>query len=312
MKELLKNLFFRFCYWGGIDALFYLLNRHAKRVVTFHNVMPEDQEHFRRTVQELSTRFRFSVDMNDVTTLTITFDDGYCNQYEIAAEVLRQEGNIPAILFGAGRALRAKEPIEALPVDLLGFWADHVPLHVLLEETGFANRRNARVCELYRRFCADTKERGWTVVWQLDRVYSFKTLFSTCDSEWLRLRLTGISEEKLQDLRNRGWVVGWHTENHFPLELLTDEDSRIELTPPAQFSGCPMSYPYGTQREVCERERIITRQMDYPCAFSNVCEPICDKYFRRRFALGGDKYRIHHELSGAKYFFKHRKLLSTF
>lgn len=28
-------------YWTGIDALFYWLNRKAKRIVTFHNVLPQ-------------------------------------------------------------------------------------------------------------------------------------------------------------------------------------------------------------------------------------------------------------------------------
>lgn len=81
-------------YWLGIDALFYWLNRHAKRTLTFHNVLPDavfrhdvsnfvsnSVSEFRTIVRELRKRWRFSVDLFDPSTLTITFDDGYLNQY---------------------------------------------------------------------------------------------------------------------------------------------------------------------------------------------------------------------------------------
>ena len=33
------------CYWTGVDAIFYWLNKKAKRIVTFHNVLPRELWH---------------------------------------------------------------------------------------------------------------------------------------------------------------------------------------------------------------------------------------------------------------------------
>ena len=102
------------CYWTGVDAIFYWLNKKAKRIVTFHNVLPKelwspggengvssDLDGFEKVVDLCAKRYRFSTDFLDPQTLTITFDDGYHNQYAYAFKSLRAKG-IPACLFVAG------------------------------------------------------------------------------------------------------------------------------------------------------------------------------------------------------------------
>lgn len=92
------------CYYLGIDALFYWLNRKTKRIVMFHNVLKDDlwrsgvangvsssASVFTKTIEECSKRFGFSLDLEDPKTLTITFDDGYANQYTTAYPILRQK-----------------------------------------------------------------------------------------------------------------------------------------------------------------------------------------------------------------------------
>lgn len=40
MKQKVVKLIAVLCYWLGFDALFYFLNKKAKRIITFHNVIP--------------------------------------------------------------------------------------------------------------------------------------------------------------------------------------------------------------------------------------------------------------------------------
>lgn len=41
MKHIIVKILAFLCYFLGIDSIFYYLNRKAKRIITFHNVMPE-------------------------------------------------------------------------------------------------------------------------------------------------------------------------------------------------------------------------------------------------------------------------------
>ena len=41
MRHKIVEIIAFLAYWTGIDALFYWLNRKAKRIVTFHNVLPD-------------------------------------------------------------------------------------------------------------------------------------------------------------------------------------------------------------------------------------------------------------------------------
>jgi len=313
MKKFIVRFMMLCCYYLKVDSLFYYLNRHAKRVITFHNVMPEDKEAFRRTIREISRRFRFSSDVNDVNTATITFDDGYCNQYEIAAEVLREEGNIPGILFGNAKALPAKVPGEALPIDQIGFWLRQVPVEVLQKETGYSDPREAWIYCVKTRFRSDVDHLGRSVLEHLNSVYPIYKLFEKCDPEWLRLRFTGISESQLDDLRSRGWIIGWHTLNHFPLSCIRDEGVlTAELTPTDVFKNLPTAYPFGLCEDFNETVKKVASKSSFACAFANYDLKDSDNWARRRFTQMDDKYRIHFELSGAKYFFKYRKLLSRY
>lgn len=101
-------------YWTGLDALFYWLNRKAKRIITFHNILRDEiwregvangvsnkLSDFERIVDECAKRFGFSTDLSDAKTLTITFDDGYRNQYTTAFRSLQKRA-IPAYVFVSG------------------------------------------------------------------------------------------------------------------------------------------------------------------------------------------------------------------
>ena len=112
-------------YYTGLDRLFYWLNRRAKRILTFHNVLPDElfarniangvscsASEFRTVIRELKRKWKFSTDLFDPATVTITFDDGYLNQYEVAADILKGSAALCFVLFGLiGYLTVSKDPV---------------------------------------------------------------------------------------------------------------------------------------------------------------------------------------------------------
>ena len=295
MRHLIVEILAFLAYWSGVDAIFYRLNRRAKRIVTFHNVLPDEiykndlangvsnsESGFRLIVGEIARKYRFSTDVWDPKTCTITFDDGYVNQVEVAGRVLGEMG-IPAILFVAGDLIGGKGP---LLVDRL------------LHETESVSEWTSSVWPGFKDGKVEVKGGGGQWIEKLP-------------SEYRRLRLTGVAEAQLADLRTKGWKIGWHTWRHLPLVSLSEDELRKELDCPAEFRGEVLSYPFGNPEEVGEAAIRIAEELGYPCAVSNTHAAGAKhgRYFLPRMDLQPDKYMIHFELSGAKFWMKTRMLL---
>ena len=136
MKAKILHTIAKMAYYCGLIEFFYWLNRNAKRILTFHNVLPDRlfrggvangvsgcESDFLAIVGECARRFPFSLDLADPKSLTLTFDDGYRNQYSVAFARLRELG-IPAYLFVAGDLLGRG---AGLTIDKLTHWVDNVP-----------------------------------------------------------------------------------------------------------------------------------------------------------------------------------------
>ena len=307
---------------SGVTNLFYVFNSKFKRILTFHNVLPDglfeqnvangvscSASTFRKTIKMLSERWNFSTDLCDPRTITITFDDGYLNQYEIAAEILKEEGDIPAYIFPAGDVLDGK----MLVVDQLLHWASYVPSEILREK-GYANGTELWVKEIWPRFNEDAQRLGMGVWQELNSVYPFEKIFIGLSSEYNRLRLSGISQQQLKELRERGWKVGWHTQSHYPLSRLSIVEKRREMTPPVDMQGEVFSFPYGETASVDLEAVQLAEELGFPAAVSNttVRSPLTGRYFLPRMSASSDKYLHDFELSGLKHFLKFRRLLPTF
>lgn len=318
MKNRIVFIAARLFYWLGVDALFYWLNRRAKRILTFHNVLPDELwfpfangvsnkvSDFVKIIDEVCRKYKFSTDVMDGSTATITFDDGYLNQYEIAGKILSSRG-IPAIIFVAGDNMSATEPNRSLVVDQLLHWCGYAPKKIV----DMANRSEYWVKTVWPQFATDAAAKGRTVLKQLDTLYSFAMIWGRFPKEYLRLRLTGISVEKLRELKSRGWKIGYHTKSHFPLSSLPCDEIRKEIEPPLGFRDVVFSYPYGESRSVDKRCVDSAKKCGYPCAVSNLPTANCltGRYFLPRMSLPADKYRLHFRLSGLEYFIKTRRLL---
>ena len=323
MKGAIRKLIAIFAYFMGLDALLYWFNRGAKRIVTFHNVLPDELMEglpcvgcmetvgaFRRKIDEVARRFRFSSDLDDPKTATIAFDDGTLNEYEVAGEVLREKG-IPACLFVAGDVIDAR-PEDALVTDRILVWNEFASDDAVKSVFGVAVPRD----ELWVKYVQpgyreDWQSRGKKFLARLESVCTIESLLAKLPSEWVRLRMSGVTTTQLTDLRARGWKIGWHTWSHYPLGMLDTAAKRQELDSPKDYRDVALCYPYGDIGAIGEESMKIAEEYGYPCALSNDPDysPYRGRYFRLRMALPENKYELHMVLSGLKYFIKYRKLL---
>lgn len=318
----------RIACWFGVDALFYWLNRGAKRVVAFHNVLPDElmrpedgggicfrASEFRLAIRELKKHFSFSVNQDDSSALTLTFDDGYLNQYETAAQILQEEGGIPAMLFVSGALIGSKGYENCLVIDKILQWQKDVPMSVAEKVFGrtFSSRMQLWSEALLPAFAADAEMKGLGLLARLEAAYSTRKDVEARSPEYRRLRFDGLTKEQIADLWARGWKVGYHTYSHYPVSRLSDEEARKELTPAdPEMLKVPFAYPYGNEDFVSERDERIVESLGYPCAYSCGAEMTGRygrRFFLRRMMPPIDKYRLHFELSGLRHFLKYRKLL---
>ena len=301
-----------FAYWLGFDALFYWLNRKSKRIITFHNVFPDEMfregvangvsnrlSDFKKIVEMCKRRFPIDTDMFNARSLTITFDDGYHNQYEYAFKTLREMG-VEAYVF-----VSADTKNGALTIDKLLHWVSEAPIEYIKG----GDRLRMWCDEIWPKFLKDSKAKGEAVLCELDTIYPYEKVLASLSEDYKRERLIGISEDELNEMRVSGWKIGWHTRSHYPLAKLSESQVREELESPKEFRSICLSYPYGNPCEVGDDAIRIAREFEYPCAVANTNESEHGQYFLPRIALSADKYLLHFELSGCKYFIKHFRLL---
>lgn len=299
-------------YWCGLDSLFYWLNRNAKRIITFHNVLPDELFRsgvangvsssltgFKAIISECGKRFKFSTELSDSKTLTITFDDGYRNQYTTAFKALREKG-ISAYLFVSGDIAKG-----GIIIDKLLHWVAEAPIDYIPN----GDRVRYWCNEIWPAFAKDCKGRGANVLKMLDQKYPYNKVVQSLSKEYMSERMGAISDEELFEMRNAGWKIGWHTWSHYTLSKLSEEDIRYELESPQEYRSVCLSFPYGNPCEVGETAIRMAKDLGYPCALSNTNTSMHSKYFLPRMALSSDRYLLHFELSGCKHFLKTRKLL---
>lgn len=302
-------------YWTGLDALFYWLNRKKKRIITFHNILPKELwmdgvangvstklEDFVKVVEMVRARFEITNDLFKPGTCTITFDDGYRNQYEYGYKTLKQMG-VPAYFFISGDLMNGG---DALIVDKLTHWVDVAPEELI---PGY-DRSKYWDDVIWEKFLADDASRGRNVLFELDAQYAYSKVLAIFSEEYVKMRLTGMSTEELCEIRScTDYCVGWHTKSHYPLAKLNEDAVYEELKSPEMFLSNCLSYPYGNPGEVGEVAIRVAEDIGYPCAVANTNMASHGRYFLPRMALSAEKYLLHFELSGCKYFLKSHRLL---
>lgn len=324
------------CYFLQLHRLAYFLNRKRKRIITFHNILPDGLfeetvangvsnsfSQFKDIIDEIAKRFNFSLDLNDPRTVTITFDDGYRNQVEVAGTYLLSK-NIPAYIFISGSLLHSNENrkngISALTIDLLLHWVSYAPhgeydveydgkiKHFTLTPS---NRLEIWIDYIWATFKMDSASKGEAFLSALDKAYPISLVLESLPSEYVKQRLEPASIEQYEELAKRGWQIGWHTYSHYPLAALPYVEKLKELKPNRFCSSDVLSFPYGGTAEVDKECIEIAQKLGYRTAVSNINiqNELRGEWFRSRMSLSSNPILLHFELSGLKYLIKFRKLL---
>lgn len=328
------------CYCLQLHRLAYFLNRNRKRTITFHNVLTDDVffpnvangvsnslSQFKTIIDEISKHFEFSLDLDDPKTVTITFDDGYRNQVEVAAPYLISKG-IPAYLFVSGALLESIDhqlPMtkiggETLVVDLLLHWVSYAPDGIY--SVRFGNKDvSFELCDndrltvwsavIWPAFVDDAKSKGGDVLNALNAAYPMDKVIKSLPKRYVEQRLKGPKDVQLVELMYKGWEIGWHTLSHYPLSLLSHDEKVAELTPDHRCMSKVLSFPYGGPKEVDSDCLEIVESIGFEDAVSNVNtkNKLTSSFFRSRMSLPSNKVMLHFELSGLKHLIKYRKLL---
>ncbi|WP_073345985.1 polysaccharide deacetylase family protein [Bacteroides congonensis] len=335
----MTKLIAQICYILQLHRLAYFFNRDRKRIITFHNVLPDDcfeknvangvscsLSDFKTIIDEISRFYGFSLDLDDAKTVTVTFDDGYQNQVEIAAPYLFARG-IPAYLFVSGQLLppnsddgERNEEARPLTIDLLLHWVSYVPngeyklrfgercLDIHVTDN---NRLQIWSSVLWPAFLDDSISKGVRLLNALDATYPIDSVIKSLPKKYAEQRLGCPTIEQLNELRTKGWEIGWHTYSHYPLAKLSHEEKIKELMSDLKCPSKVLSFPFGGPQEVdCECLE-IAKSMNYSTAVSNVnvVNTLSGKWFRSRMSLSPEPALLHFELSGLRYIIKHRKLL---
>lgn len=324
----------RICFYLKLHKLAYFLTRERKRVITFHNVLSDDVfinnvangvscslSSFKQIIEEIATVYPFSLDLDNPSTVTITFDDGYNNQAEIAGNYLIERG-IPAYLFLSGQLIKGGgNESETLIIDKLLHWISYVPadeysiqINGGLSTTITINddNRNRMWSELiWPLFLEDKQHKGQTVLNSLDQAYPYSKILERLKRKYINQRLEGITVWQLEKLKQHGWQIGWHTHSHYPVSLLNHKESSFELTPNPICDSTVFSYPYGGAKDADAASVEILKSKGFRTAVSNINigNRHLGLWYRSRMSLPADRYLLHFELSGLKYLLKYKKLL---
>ena len=337
MNNLVRKVLEVGSFWCGVDALFYVLNRNRKRILTFHHVFPDKmaqgcrgcvamlETDFRTLIGRIRHQWGFSLDIFDSKTVTLTFDDGYCSQVEVAASILEELGNIPAYLFVSGALLDGKDgPSQALIVDLLAVWVYYVPsgeynlrvgdetFHLSLSDT--ESRRMAWSRHLWPLYLRDAKRLGRGVLEAVNGCYAVDRVIESLPEDYRHLRLRGVTRPQLQILATRGWAIGAHGFAHYPFGFLDDRAAYVDLEACMRalemcLTSKVFSWPYGGKDTSGSEEWLMS--FGFIAAVANENDPKVPKtrFMVPRMTVSSEFYAYHFEMSGAKHFFKYLKLL---
>ena len=122
--------------YTGFTSLCYFLNRNRKRIIAYHNIIPDrywdnsihlahsmKESSFRKQIEVIRKRFDVDLDIYNSKTVTLTFDDGYLNQYTVASKIL-DENKVKGYFFCVADLINDRKTLD---IDMLQYWISYVP-----------------------------------------------------------------------------------------------------------------------------------------------------------------------------------------
>ena len=325
------------CRFLGVNRLFYFLNRKRKRILAYHNVLPDahfrnrlhegvshSESVFREQITHLTRRFKIGLDIDDPNQLTLSFDDGYRNQHAVAHPILMQFG-IKAYFFCT---LELVSDAKTLLIDEFMCWLSYAkagcyrielpngtpPLTLIVQND---NDRLACWKLLYPHILADYPTVAPALYAELDRCQPFSEIKQQIDATYRTLRFDPILPHALLTMKAYGHLVGAHGKTHAPLGCLAkpaleEELKTCESEIGNTFNTGVFCFPFGGLKETTSD----VRRFGFSHAFANINVPLpktqsYHDFMIPRLALpnSANPAEMDFILSGTKYFLKHRCLL---
>jgi peptidoglycan/xylan/chitin deacetylase (PgdA/CDA1 family) len=320
----------------GFTNICYKLNKNRKRVIAYHNVIPDryfdnavhlahsiKESDFKKQLDIISRKFSFGLNIDDTAEVTLTFDDGYLNQYAIAQRIMIERG-IKGYFFCAGDLLNGKSTLQ---IDKSQYWFSYVPKGIY--DINLAS-------EIMQIHISD-KEGRWTAMKEvlslarkkvsmeqiekgLNETYPFAHI-SGIEEEYYNLRFTPIPLDKINEMKANGHMIGAHSASHKNLSTMSVEELAKDISICSKMLGGLYNteffcYPFGGERDISEQVIDKIRKSGFSGAFGYTNIPLkgtiryCD-YYMPRIILSNtvSEEMIDFILSGAMYFILYRKLL---
>lgn len=321
--------------YTGLTSVCYVLNRNRKKVIAYHNIIPDkywdDSLHlahsmkessFRKQIEIIKKRFDINLDLEDNKSVVITFDDGYLNQGLVASEIL-DENNLSGYFFCVGDLINKNQTLD---IDLLQYWISYVPLgKYLLKEIDLEidinsdNDRNSQWKLISKKLDEGISLNEMKSI--LNKVYLFDDLFKKDHTGNIMydLRFSSINLEKIREMKRRGHKIGAHSLRHKRLSRLNKQELKEDIKRCSKMIGKIYNtevfcYPYGSEEDINTEVIKEIKENGFTSAFAYSNSPLknrkYDKYFMPRIFLPDtdDEDIINFVLSGAKHFMTFRKI----
>lgn len=279
MKGLLLRMFYFVALYSGIISLFYWSNRHKEVVICYHNVVPDE---LFDNAPHLSTSHSTSVFQRQIEIIAkrwpapraeaclITFDDGYANQFEIAAPILNRHNRLAVFFVTLDLSMNRK----MLWPDRFLMWVSYVPIgtYQLLGQPVVISDNDSRLrCWhwMWQQVNADYNRLG-ELSGAMDAAFPFDSL--PVNEKLRALRFEGMTLPQIRELARTGHRIGCHSYRHDILSrisdtALSDDFSKCENAIGEIFNCDLYAYPFGGLSEVTERERAACRGSRFRRAF---------------------------------------------
>ncbi len=321
----------KICNKIGFNKFCYFLNRNRKRVIAYHNIIPDKyfdnslhleystkESNFRKHIEIMKKNFNIGLNYMNPSEITLTFDDGYLNQYTVASKILN-ENDIKGYFFCAADLILGDSMLSA---DKISYWISYVP-------NGHYNLKKYNICiniikdedrKIQWRKVLDLVNNGEDledIALEMDRLYKFSDI--SVNMDFYDLRFNPIRKELLDRMKECGHKIGAHSACHKPLsslskELLTIDIQKCKSMIGTYYNTKVFCYPFGSIKEVNNEVIKEVKSNGFESAFSFTFYKegkYYDKFFMPRIELPNtnNEYIIDFILSGAMELIKYKRLL---
>lgn len=317
----------------GFTRLCYLLNRNRKKIIAYHNIIPDryfdgslhldhsmKESSFKAQLGVMKRKFKISTELYNAKDLTLTFDDGYYNQYEIAARIMDKYG-IKGYFFCVEDLISKGEPIL---MDKLQYWISYVKegtynlpdfkIQLILEDMESRRKEWEKISKLLIKGVPLEK-----IEEAFNNAFSFENI--KLNRKFYSLRFKPLTRSSIKIMELAGHKIGAHSAYHRRLSLMSEKELKndISLCKGALgtiYNTTVFAYPYGSNTDISLRTIEVLKEENFTEALSYSSSPLegalkYNRYFVPRIYMPdiADTASIEFILSGAKHLITYKKLL---